>query len=49
MSAYTKETEKPYGSLLVDNQPKTTSDKQVVADFFLVNVIVTLTLSLKTR
>ena len=34
MSAYTKETEKPYGYLLVDNLPKTTSDKQVVTDIF---------------
>ena len=34
MSAYTKETEKPHGYLLVDNQPKTTSDNQVVADIF---------------
>ena len=29
-----KKTEKPYGYLLIDNQPKTTSDKQVVADVF---------------
>ena len=29
-----KETEKPFGYLLIDNQPKTTSDKQVVADVF---------------
>lgn len=34
MEAYAKETEKPYGYLLIDNQPKTTSDKQVVADVF---------------
>ena len=34
MDAYVKETEKPYGYLLVDNQPKTTMDKQVVADVF---------------
>lgn len=34
MSAYTKETEKPYGYVLIDNQPKTTTDKQVVADVF---------------
>lgn len=34
MSAYSKETEKPYGYLLVDNLPKTTSDKQVVTDIF---------------
>ena len=34
MSAYTKETEKSYGYVLIDNQPKTTTDKQVVADVF---------------
>ena len=34
MSAYAKETEKPYGYILVDNQPKTTSENQVVADVF---------------
>ena len=34
MSAYTKETKKPDGYLLVDNQPKTTSDNQAVADIF---------------
>ena len=34
MEVYAKETEKPYGYLLIDNQPKTTSDKQVVADVF---------------
>ena len=30
MSAYTKETEKPYGYVLIDNQPKTTTDKQIL-------------------
>jgi len=34
MSAYAKETAKPYGYVLIDNQPKTTSDKQVVSDVF---------------
>ena len=34
MSAYTKETEKPYGYVLIDNQPKATTDKQVVAGVF---------------
>ena len=34
LEVYAKETEKPYGYLLIDNQPKTTSDKQVVADVF---------------
>ncbi|CAH3192313.1 unnamed protein product [Porites evermanni] len=34
MSAYTKETEKSYGYVLIDNQLKTTTDKQVVADVF---------------
>ena len=34
LSAYAKETEKPYGYNLVDNQPKTTSENQVVADVF---------------
>ena len=34
MEVYAKETEKPFGYLLIDNQPKTTSDKQVVADVF---------------
>ena len=32
MSAYVNATEKPYGYLLIDNQPKTPSDKQVVAE-----------------
>ena len=34
MSAYMNATEKPYGYLLLDNQPKTPSDKQVVAEVF---------------
>ena len=34
MSAYVNATEKPYGYLLIDNQPKTPSDKQVVAEVF---------------
>ena len=34
MEAFAKETEKPYGYLLVDNQPKTTTDKQVPTDVF---------------
>ena len=34
MSAYAKETAKPYGYVMIDNQSKTTSDKQVVADVF---------------
>ena len=34
MSAYVKETEKPYGYILIDNQPKTTSEKQVISDVF---------------
>ena len=34
MSVYAKETEKPYGYILVDNQPKTTSENQVVANVF---------------
>ena len=34
MEAFAKETEKPYGYLLVDNQPKTTTDKQVLTDGF---------------
>ena len=29
MSAYAKETERPYGYLLIDNQPKTPAEKQV--------------------
>ena len=34
MRAYTKETEKPFGYIILDNHPRTTSDKQVVADVF---------------
>ena len=34
MQVYAKETEKPYGYVLVDNQPKTTTDKQVVSNVF---------------
>ena len=34
MSVYAKETAKPYGYVLIDNQTKTTSDKQVVSDVF---------------
>ena len=34
MKAYTQETEKPYGYILLDNHPRTTSDRQVVADVF---------------
>ena len=34
MDAYANETEKSYGYLLVDNQPKTPTEKQVVADVF---------------
>ena len=34
MKAYGNETEKPYGYLLVDNQPKTPSKKKMVAEAF---------------
>ena len=34
MNAYYKETEKPYGYLLVDNKPGTPPDKQILADLF---------------
>ena len=34
MNAYYKETEKPFGNLLVDNKPHTPPDKQVLADLF---------------
>ena len=34
MNAYVNETEKPYGYLLMDNQSKTPTEKQVVADVF---------------
>ena len=32
MNAYYKETEKPFGNLLVDNKPHAPPDKQVLAD-----------------
>ena len=34
MSVYGRITAKPYGYVLIDNQPKTTSEKQVVSDVF---------------
>ena len=34
MSAYYKETEKPYGYLLVDNKPGTPPNNQILADLF---------------
>ena len=34
MNAYYKETEKPFGYLLVDNKPDTPPDKQILADLF---------------
>ena len=34
MGAYGSVTAKPYGYVLVDNQPKTTTDKQVASDVF---------------
>ena len=34
MNAHYKETEKPYGYLLVDNKPGTPADKQILADLF---------------
>ena len=34
MSAYAKETAKHYGYILIDNQPKKTSEKQVVSELF---------------
>ena len=34
MNVYGKETEKPYGYLSIDNQPKTTMNKQVLTDVF---------------
>ena len=36
MAAYAKETERPFGYILVDNRPRldTTSDKQVLSDIF---------------
>ena len=34
MTAYYHETERPYGYVVIDNQPKTTSEKQVVFEVF---------------
>ena len=34
MTAYYHETERPYGYVVIDNQPKTTSEKQVVSEVF---------------
>ena len=34
MNAYYKETEKPFGYLLVDIEPDTPADKQILADLF---------------
>ena len=34
MNAYYKETEKPFGYLLVDNKPHTPADQQILADLF---------------
>ena len=34
MSAYMKETERPYGCIILDNHPKTTSEKQVIGNVF---------------
>ena len=34
MNAYYKETEKPFGYLLVDNKPDTPDDKQILGDLF---------------
>ena len=34
MNAYYKETEKPFGYLLVDNKPNTPADKQVLTELF---------------
>ena len=34
MNAYYKETEKPYGYLLVDNKPDTPANQQILADLF---------------
>ena len=34
MSAYHRETEKPFGYILVDNKPDTSADKQVLGDIF---------------
>ena len=34
MKAYTQETERPYGYIIVDNHPRTTSEHQVVVNVF---------------
>ena len=34
VSAYVKETEKPFGYIILDNHPRTASENQVVADVF---------------
>ena len=34
MKAYTKETEKPFGYIILDNHPRTTNEHQVVANVF---------------
>jgi hypothetical protein len=34
MNVYCKETEKPFGYLLVDNKPDTPADKQFLGDLF---------------
>ena len=34
INAYYKETEKPFGYLLVDNKPHTPADQQILADLF---------------
>ena len=34
MKAYSRETEKPFGYIVLDNHPRTESDRQVVADVF---------------
>ena len=34
MKAYTKETETPFGYIVLDNHPRTASDRQVIADVF---------------
>ena len=34
MKAYTKETEKPFGYIILDNHPRTSNEHQVVADVF---------------
>ena len=33
-NAYYKDTEKPFGYLLVDNKPGTPADNQILADLF---------------